>query len=296
MSEIMLYTAIGASGLYIVVLYLMRAQPALTDAMDHLSGPAPERTHSAGGSFLHNAANSVGDRLYPHLRDSRFFTLPSADLSLLRKDPAHVMGEKLVAALIGLALWPVLNVVMTAAGAGFGWTAPGILALITAAVLFAVPDIEIRNRAAAARKEFAQAFSTYVDLVALCRRASIGTVQSLETAARVGDSWVFLRLDEELYAAGRSGEPPWSALNRVSHELGLAELGDLADVMNISDKDGASIYTSLRARAAALRSAQVSTEQGEAAEATEKLALPLVSLAGIFILLIGIPAVSTITG
>ncbi|MFC9358705.1 type II secretion system F family protein [Rhodococcus sp. NPDC057014] len=293
---VILYTSVGTIGIYLVALYIMRAQPALSDAMARLSGPAPERTATTGTSLIDGMANKLGIRVHPYLQDSKFFTLPNADLALLHRDPAHVLGEKLVAALLGLLIFPFLNLVLTAFGVGLGWSIPAILSIATAFLLFLIPDIEIRRRATAARAEFAQALSSYIDLVALCRRGGIGTTQSLERAAQVGDSWVFLRLDEELYEAGRSGEAPWNALTRVSQELGLTELGDLADIMNMTGDKGASVYTSLRAKAAGLRSAQASAEQGAAAEATEKLAMPLAGLAGLFIMLLLIPALTIITG
>lgn len=47
---VILYTSVGTIGIYLVALYFMRAQPALSDAMSRLSGPAPERTSTAGTS------------------------------------------------------------------------------------------------------------------------------------------------------------------------------------------------------------------------------------------------------
>ncbi len=295
-TSVIIYTAAGTIGVYLVALYFLRAQPALTDAMARLSGPAPSRATNASTSVIDGAAKKLGLRLYPHISDSKYLTLPTADLELLHRDPSHVLGEKIVAGILGLLIFPILNLILTAFGVGLSWSLPAILSIGMAIVLFLVPDIEIRRRAAAARYEFAQALSSYIDLVALCRRGGIGATQSLERAAQVGDSWVFLRLDEELYEAGRSGEAPWNALTRVSRELGLAELGDLADIMTMTGDQGGSIYASLRARAAALRSAQASAEQGKAAEATEKIAMPLAGLAGLFILLLLIPALSTISG
>jgi len=293
---IIVYTSVGTIGIYLVALYFLRAQPALTDVMSRMSGPAPEKASTAGTSLVDGLANKLGLRVHPYLQDSRFLTLPTSDLSLLHKDPAHVLGEKLVAAFFGLLIFPILNLVLTAFGLGLAWSMPAILSLAAAVFLFVIPDIDIRRRAAAARAEFAQALSSYIDLVALCRRGGIGSTQSLEIAAQVGDSWVFLRLDEELYEAGRSGEAPWSALTRVSQQLGLAELGDLADIMTMTGDKGASVYTSLRAKAASLRSAQTSAEQSAAVEATEKLAIPLAGLAGLFMALLLIPAVTVISG
>lgn len=295
-TTIAVHTAVATTGVYLIALYLMRAQPALTDSMARLSGPTPPRTGTPATSFIDTLADKTGTRLHPLVLDWKIFTLPDADLKLLNRDPAHVLGEKVVAALLGLLLLPTLNLLLTTVGAALPWTLPAILSLVLAFGLFLVPDADIRRRASAARAEFAQALSTYIDLVALCRRGSMGPTQALDSAAAVGDSWVFLRLDEELYEAGRSGESPAYALTRLARELGIGDLGDLADIMMMTEGQGASIYSSLRARAANLRSRDNSYEQGQAAETTEKLAMPLAGLAGLFIVLLLIPAINLITG
>src|ERR1700704_4788449 len=156
---IIVYTSVGTIGIYLVALYFLRAQPALTDVMSRMSGPAPEKASTAGTSLVDGLANKLGLRVHPYLQDSRFLTLPTSDLSLLHKDPAHVLGEKLVAAFFGLLIFPILNLVLTAFGLGLAWSMPAILSLATAVFLFMIPDIDIRRRAAAARAEFAQALS-----------------------------------------------------------------------------------------------------------------------------------------
>lgn len=119
-------------------------------------------------------------------------------------------------------------------------------------------------------------------------------MQSLERAAAVGDSWVFRRLDEELMRAQRSGQAPWDTLTRISGELELPDLADLADIMTLTGEQGASVAVTLSARASALRNAQLSDELGKAGSATEKIQAPLAVLGIIFMAMLFIPALSNI--
>ena len=116
---------------------------------------------------------------------------------------------------------------------------------------------------AAAREEFARATSAYIDLTALERAAGAGATQALEQAATVGDSWVFVRLREQLIRARLSGTPPLEGLHELSTELALPELSDLADIMRLSGEEGAAVYKTLRARSASMRAAMMNAAEGQ---------------------------------
>lgn len=96
----------------------------------------------------------------------------------------------------------------------------------------------------------------------------------MESAAEVGDSWVFTRLSEELTRSRWSGLPPWDALHTLAEELGLPELDDFADIMRLSGEEGASVYANLRARSAAMRTAMLNDEIAEANAVGERMTIP----------------------
>jgi len=158
-------------------------------------------------------------------------------------------------------------------------------------VLFVVPDLEVARKAATAREEFARATSAYLDLTALERAAGAGATQSLEQAATVGDSWVFVRLREQLIRARLSGTPPWDSLHDLADELALPELSDLADIMRLSGEEGAAVADTLRARSRGLRAALLTKEQTRANEESERMVVPVAFLGLIFLVILGAPAI-----
>jgi Flp pilus assembly protein TadB len=162
---------------------------------------------------------------------------------------------------------------------------------VLAVGLFLIPDLEVRRKAASARQEFARATSAYLDLTALERAAGAGATQALEQAATVGDSWVFIRLREQLIRARLSGTPPWDGLHQLAVELGLPELSDLADIMRLSGEQGAAVAETLRARSRSLRAALLTAEQTRANEQSERMVMPVAFLGLIFLIILGAPAI-----
>ena len=148
----------------------------------------------------------------------------------------------------------------------------------------------MRDAAKLARTEFARALGAYTDLVALERNSGSGPRQAMEVAAAVGDNWVFRRLREELAYSSWSGEQPWDALRRLSYELGVTELADLADIMRLSGEEGAQIYGQLRARSAAMRTAMLNDEVALSNAVGEKMSIPMSLLGVIFLVILVTPA------
>ena len=83
------------------------------------------------------------------------------------------------------------------------------------AVLFLVPDLDLRRRATAERLAMRHAVCAYLELVALERAGDAGTVEALERAATVADAAPFARIRDALTRAQLGGQPPW---------IGLADL------------------------------------------------------------------------
>ena len=156
--------------------------------------------------------------------------------------------------------------------------------------MFFLPNYNAVDDARKARLEFARALGSYIDLVALERNNGSGVRQAMESAAEVGDSLVFTRLSEELTRSRWSGQPPWDALHALADELGLPELDDFADIMRLSGEEGASVYTNLRARSAAMRTAMLNDETAEANAVGERMTIPGSLLGVIFMALLVAPS------
>jgi len=282
------------AGLVLLASRLAPARPDLADALDRLS---PEATRPSGvemeGSSSAERLGRWGMRLFPI---AVWGQPPAQQLALLRISTVRFYGEKLLFGMLGLVVVPLLATLL----AVLGWRLPVVLPVVAtiglAVGMFFLPDYNVRDDAKQARTEFARALGAYADLVALERNAGSGPRQALEVAAAVGDSWVFRRLREELAFSSWSGEQPWQALRRLSQELGVPELGDLADIVRLSGEEGAQIYGQLRARSAAMRAAMLNDEVAYANAVGEKLSIPMSLLGVIFLVILIAPALMRVMG
>ena len=293
--------ATAGLGATLIVRELLPSQPQLAAALERLQPPQLARTASppatdsepdgrpAGGTS--SLETRVGLRLQRQLEGARFVRIPTRELSLLRTPVARYLGSKVLLGLLGLGFPTLFTLVAAVMGYALPLVVPALGGLALGALLFLTPDVEVKRNAAAAREEFARATSAYIDLTALERSAGAGATQALEQAATVGDSWVFVRLREELTRARLSGTPPWDALHALAEELALPELSDLADIMRLSGEEGAAVAGTLRARSRGLRVALLTKEQTRANEDSERMVIPVALLGLIFLVILGAPAI-----
>ena len=220
---------------------------------------------------------------------ARFLGVPPArDLAVLRKTPAQFYGRKVLYGLLGLVLPTLLTGFFTLIGISIPFVVPVGATVILSAVLFMMPSRDISEDAKKARSDFARALSAYIELCALERNSGAGATVALSNAAEVGDSWVFRKIGEELARSRWSGLAPWDALNALSDELGLPELDDLADIMRLS-KEGSQVYSNLRARSGALRSAMLNEELAKANATGERMSMPMSLLGVVFLAILVAP-------
>ena len=248
------------------------------------------------------AAPALGpalDRLYPTTRRperqtlvrwlSRNIQIPRQDLAILGRTSEGYVVSLIVNGLAGLALPAAVGVASAVLGFAMPPTIP-----VGGAVLFAAGGVWLAHRgilekAQAAREEFVRALCTYLDLAATQVRSGHGPLESLERAVGICYGWVFDHLRAALARARLQLTPPWDQLKRLSQELNVVELGDLADIMRSAGTDGAQVYQTLRARADSLRD-QIRTRELEAAELrTNKLDMPAAALILVLLVLMGYP-------
>jgi hypothetical protein len=141
-----------------------------------------------------------------------------------------------------------------------------------------------------------RALVAYYELVALERLTGSGHRQAMENAAAVGQSWIFRRLAEELARSAWAGHAPWDALEDLGAELGVPDLADLAQVMQLSSSEGTQVATRLQAKATSLRAAILSSDLARANEVGEKMSIPMSLLGVIFMALLVAPALLRVTG
>jgi len=283
-------------GLAMMVWRLAPADPDLGDALARLSPEHAKRRAVDAAHPTGDARERLGLWGMKTLPAGAWGTTPTKELAILRIPPSRYYGEKILFALLGLAIPPLLTTFFTLIGARLPIFIPLVVTIGLAAVMFFLPDYNARDDAKKARVEFGRALGAYIDFVALERNSGTGPRQAMEVAAEVGDSWVFRRLGEELARTRWSGLTPWDALHGLADELGLPELDDLADIMRLSGEEGAQIYRSLRARSAGMRTAMLTSEKAKANEIGEKMSIPMSLLGVIFLAILVAPALLRVIG
>ena len=213
---------------------------------------------------------------------------------MVDQEPEDLAARKVGYALLGLAFPTVLAGAAAAMGVHPPIAIPVALALALGGVLFVVPDIDVRHRAAAARGDLRRATCVYLELVALERAADAGTTEALDRAAVIGTTREFERIRDALLRAQLSGQPSWRGLTDLAESTGVPELGDLADIMRLSSHDGAAVYATLRARAASLRTQLLTATTAKANAASEHMVVPVALLGVAFMALIAYPAFARI--
>ena len=275
-------------GIALLIIRLMPAEPDLADAVARVTSARPGT--SSDPTTPSDRRERLGLWAIRTLPPGMWTRTPARELAILRISLARFYGDKLLYALVGLLIPPVLTVFFRVLGFHLPYGIPVVGSIALAVVMFFLPNYNAIDDAKRARLEFTRALGAYIDLVALERNNGSGVRQAMEAAAQVGDSWVFTRLAEELARSRWSGVPPWEALRTLADELGLPDLEDFADIMRLSGEEGASVYTNLRARSQAMRTAMLNDELTEANAIGERMSIPASILGVVFMALLLAPS------
>ena len=277
--------SVGA-GLALAVAGSLRTTPDLASALARLNGSSGTEVRDSTGS----PREQILRQLVGQLRADKL----TAELRLLGQTPEQLVVRKLSFALLGLAFPPVLAAVMGVIGLTLPVVIPGFASLALGAALLFAPDLDVRKRALEARREMRRAVCIFLELVALERAADAGTTEALNRAADIGDGRAFSLLRDALLRARLAGIPAWQGLTELSDEIGVPELGDVADIMRVAGEDGAAVYSTLRARSTSLRGAVLTDTAAQANTASEHMIVPVAFLGIAFMALLGYPGFARI--
>jgi tight adherence protein C len=248
------------------------------------------------------AAPALGpalDRLYPATRRDtspsvlgwlrRRIQVPRADLAILGRTPERYVVGLVFSALFSLFLPILVTAFLLVLGLGITPIVPAGGVVLGAVFGVMIAHQDVVSKAHAARDEFIRGMCTYLDLAATQVRGGHGPMESLERAVEICHGWVFDHIRGALIRANLQLTPPWNELKRLSLELNVVELGDLADIMRSAASEGAQVYQTLRAKADSLRD-QIRTQQMEKAEVrTNKLDIPAAALILVLLVLMIYP-------
>jgi hypothetical protein len=279
---------VGAAAM---VYALVPVQPDLGSVLSRLA-PTSRRGPAAGavvaGADSYTRMGVWAARVLP----ARLLgQVPAQDLAILRLSHEQFYGRKVFYAIVGVVAVPLVSATANVIGFPLPFMVPVVGTAALAVVMFRAPGSDVAKAAEVERLAARRSLSAYIELCALERISGASVPVSLASAASVGKSWLFERIAADLERARLHLRPAPSALHELGLELGMPELVGLADTMQAAgDETGAEAYDQLRARGAAVRSAVIAADLGEANKAEARLVLPGAVLAMTFLgLLIGAP-------
>lgn len=217
-----------------------------------------------------------------------------ADLAVLGEDLPALCARKALWALGGFVAPVTVAALLAAAGRPLPVLLPAWASLSAAAVGFVLPDVRLRQSAAARRRSFRAAISAYLDLVGMRMASGAGLAEALRDAANVGRGAAFAQLRAALADARTDGVTPAAALGRLGEQLMLPDLVDTALRLSLVDTSGAQAQVSLQAQAASLRDRELSDTQGRANERSQSMLVAEVVLGVGFVVFLGYPAVAKV--
>ncbi|HEY3547387.1 MAG TPA: type II secretion system F family protein [Propionicimonas sp.] len=275
-------------GLVVALAGLTPARPDLVDAVHRLL-PTNTDTRAAEPAPV-GPWGRLRARWLPRAAQVLGLARYATDLRTLQQHPEDLAARKIGYGLVGLAVPPLATAVLAVAGIRPPFALPAAAGLALGGVFFFLPDLSLRANAATARAALRQAIGVFLELVAMERLADAGPTEALDRAAGIGGSAEFTRIRDALMRAELAGQPSWTGLTDLATATGVTELSDVADIMRLAGRDGAAVYTTLRARAASLRTQLLAAATAKANTASEHMVIPVSLLGLCFMALLGYPA------
>jgi hypothetical protein len=219
-----------------------------------------------------------------------------ANLSLVGKSFESYLATKLLLAIFGLLVGPLLLAVLSLGGFQLPFAVPLWAGLALAAVFFFLPDLELKQKVDRRRRDFRHAIGAFLDLVAMNLAGGRGVPEALMSASEIGSGWAMWRIRDALTNARIIGQTPWQALRALGEEVRIDELRDLSAALSLVAEDGAKVRESLATRAASLRRRELAELQGQAGERSQSMLVAQMLLAVAFLVFLVYPAVRTLLG
>lgn len=261
---------------------LIPAQPDLGDVLARLS-PATRQPASATPSSSSDAQERLGIWAERRLPARLLGSAPVADLAVLRISTARFYGKKLTYGLLGLALPALLGAFAILLGFHVPVVAPAGVALVAGAAMYAGAGSDIAREAGRARDDATRALVAFVELCAQERASGSGAGQAMTRAAAVGDSWLFVRIREQMARAGFDRQQPWDALDHLARTLAIPPLADVADIMRLAGDENTRAYEQLRARAESMRTLLQASDETKAGLVEDRMYIPAALITVVFL-------------
>ena len=253
----------------------------------------------SGATGVRGLIDSTSERLEGTMESSsKSATQLRKDLAMIgrtRRKHAEIklfstIGGAVFGLLLGLALTqvsinvPYLGVLVV------------LLAIMGGGAGFALPDSIVKSEAAKLREEFEEMMLLWLDLVMPLIASGRDVSSAFLEATYLSKSWAFQLLGRYMNEARHLGQPVWMGLKKLKDERGIGRLDQLTSALELSQRSGAEIRQTVIAQVESYRSAAHSEAVVKAEFASERMGAPLALTLAAFIVLIGYPAMATLTG
>ena len=171
-----------------------------------------------------------------------------------------------------------------------------LLAVMGGAAGFVLPDSIAKSDAEKMRTEFDEMLLLWLDLVMPLIASGRDVGAAFLEATYLSKSWAFLVLGRYMNEARHLGQPIWMGLKKLKDERGITRLEQLTSALELSQRSGAEIRQTVIAQVESYRTAAHSEAVVKAEFAGERMGAPLALTLAAFIVLIGYPAMATLTG
>src|SRR6187401_1217516 len=218
-----------AAGLCCLVVAFARPTPRLEAALERIGAEGVAGLSSNDIGPIRSRSERLGAFIY------RVIPIPLSHgqrraLRLQDKSIAEFYADKAVMAIVG-ALLPGLACAAFAYLTGHLSVIPVVAGAIGVVLGFCGPDLLLRRTAARVRRGASETLLVYIDLVTLERLTNASATQSLQNAAALSDAPLFVQIRTALERAQLEQQSPYAELRRLSDQLKLPELSDIADIM-----------------------------------------------------------------
>lgn len=274
-------------GVWLVAWASQPGYPKLATALQHLS---PGKAELLDGE--QPATDAPRDLKAEGLIDRLIPVSPSVQRQLMLANHTRDWYRSLQIAgvLAGLALPSGIGLLL-----GLDLVVPMAVSALLALAGFLLPHVLLRLGNREAHTDAAEALLTFADVVVLERLANQSVTQALHSAAQLSDNPVFVRIRHSLERAKLEQLPPYVELQRVSTELQLPALKDIADILRL-DESGAALAGVLQARIQELREAHRVEATVAAASVSERMTFLMVVPSLVFGLIFLVPPLLRMAG
>jgi Flp pilus assembly protein TadB len=219
-----------------------------------------------------------------------------ANLSLIGKSFENYLATKVLLGLFGFLIGPILLLLLGLAGFHMSFVIPVWVGLMLATIFFFLPDLEVKEKADARRRDFRHAIGAFLDLVSMNLSGGRGVPEALMAASEIGTGWALWRIRDALASARITGQTSWQALGALGEEVRVDELRDLAAALSLVAEDGAKVRESLGARATSLRRRELADLEGQAGEKSQSMLVAQMLLCAGFLAFLTFPIVGILLG